>query len=55
MARKRPRLIPVIDKQIIAALQAPKGKDWTTIRDAPGMNQLWQQVERTLSGSAPTT
>jgi len=54
MARKRPRLIPVIDKHVIAALQAPKGKYWTTMRDALGMNQLWQQVERTLRGSTPT-
>jgi len=54
MARKRPRLIPVIDKHVIAALQTPKGTYWTTMRDALGMNQLWQQVERTLRGSTPT-
>jgi len=54
MARKRPRLIPVMDKHVIAALQAPKSKYWTTMRDALGMNQLCQQVERTLRGSTPT-
>ena len=36
-------------------LQAPKGKYWMTMRDALGMNQLWQQVERTLRGSTPTS
>jgi hypothetical protein len=55
MARKRPRLIPVIDKHVIAALQAPKGTYWTTMRDALGMNELWQQVERTLRGSTPSS
>ncbi len=53
MARKRPRLIPVIDKHVVAALAALKGKYWMTMRDALGMNQLWQHVERTLRASAP--
>jgi len=43
----------VIDKHVIAGLQAPKGTYWMTRRDALGMNQLWQQVERTLRASAP--
>ncbi len=55
MARKRPRLIPVIDKHVITALQAPKGKYWTTVRDALGMDELWAQVEDTLRGSAPSS
>ncbi len=31
-----PRVIPVIDKHVITALQAPKGKYWTTLRDSLG-------------------
>ncbi len=55
MARKRPRLIPVIDKHVITALQAPKGKYWATMRDALGRGKLWLQIEQTLRVSAPAS
>lgn len=45
LARKRPRLIPVIDKWVIAALQAPSGAYWRSIRDALQDEQLRLRVE----------
>lgn len=34
LSRKRPHLIPVTDSVIVAALQAPKGTVWTSLRAA---------------------
>lgn len=35
LARKRPLLIPVVDKWVVAALAAPSGQYWHSIRDGP--------------------
>lgn len=45
LARKRPRLIPVTDKHVVAALQLPKGRYWGSIASALAAGELWREVE----------
>ena len=53
MARKRPRLIPVVDKHVIATLRAPDRQYWRTMRDALVLDDLWATIEATLRGEVP--
>lgn len=55
LARKRPRLIPVIDKHVVAALALPNGSQWRTMRAALAHHDLWKRVERSLRGGVPAT
>lgn len=54
MSRKRPRLIPVIDKHVVDVLRAPKGQYWRTMRDALAEGLLHSTVEQALRGKVPT-
>jgi len=55
LARKRPALIPVIDKHVIATLRAPKGEYWRTMRDALAQDALSDVVEQALRGEVPAS
>jgi hypothetical protein len=55
LARKRPALIPVIDKHVIATLQAPKGAYWRTMRGALAREELWRDVDEALRGDVPAS
>lgn len=52
LARKRPLLIPIVDKWVLDALKAPKGAYWRSIRQALQDEDLRRQVEA-CRGSAP--
>jgi hypothetical protein len=55
LARKRPALIPVIDKHVIATLRAPKGEYWRTMRDALARDGLSDVVDEALRGDVPAS
>jgi hypothetical protein len=53
LARKRPLLIPVVDKWVVAALPAPSGQYWRSIREALRDEDRRARIE-TLRGNAPS-
>lgn len=58
LARKRPMMIPVVDKWTIRVLPAAKGEVWTTLRLALDDKDLRKRIEklrpRTASSATPT-
>lgn len=54
LARKRPLLIPIVDKWVIDALKAPKGAYWRSIREALQDEDLRREIEA-CRGTAPAS
>ncbi len=52
LARKRPQLIPIVDKWVIRALSAPSGQYWASIRTALQDPERRARIEA-CRGSAP--
>lgn len=53
LARKRPRLVPVIDSTVKRALHAPRGRYWASLRAALREGDRWKRVEHALRGQVP--
>jgi len=52
MARKRPQLIPIVDKVVASFLRAPKGQYWLAFREALSDEERRRRIDRLRPGGA---
>lgn len=53
LARKRPKLVPVVDSVIVAALDAPRGDTWATLASALRDEDRRRRIETLRPSTSP--